>query len=74
MVIEFHILLRKFKASKKVDVVKAYLFWLLEVNLIDNPMYSTMLTPNNCQRKEDKWIVTSIQTRKTITSKNLLEI
>lgn len=43
--IEFQILLRNFKASKKVDVVKAYSFRLLGVYFIDDPMHSTISTP-----------------------------
>ncbi len=71
--VEFQILLRNFKASKKVDVVKAYLFQLLGVYLVDNPMHSTMSTPNKHQRGEDKWMVTLSWIRRTITSKNPLE-
>ncbi len=71
--VEFQILSRNFKASKKVDAVKAYSFRLLGVYLVDDPMHSTMLTPNKRQRGEDEWMVTPPRTRKTITSKNPLE-
>ncbi len=71
--VEFQILLYNFKASKKVDAIKAYSFWLLRVYLIDNLMYSTISTPNKCQCGEDQWMVTLSWTRRTITSKNPLE-
>ncbi len=71
--VEFQILSRNFKASKKVDVVKSYSFGLLGVYLIDDLMHSTMSTPNKRQYEEDKWMVTLLQTRRTITSKNSLE-
>ncbi len=71
--VEFQILSRNFKASKKVDAVKAYSFRLLGVYLVDDPMHSTMSTPNKCQCGEDEWMVTPPRTRRTITSKNPLE-
>ncbi len=52
--VEFQILSRNFKASKKIDVVKAYLFWLLGVYLVDDPIHSTMSTPNKRQQGEDE--------------------
>ncbi len=73
MVVEFQILSRNFKTSKKVDAVKAYLFQLLGVYLVDDPIHSTMSTPNKRQHGEDEWMITLLWTRKTITSKNLLE-
>ncbi len=54
MAVKFQILLYNFKASKKVDVVKAYLFRLLGVYLIDDPIHSTMSTPNKHQCGADK--------------------
>ncbi len=72
--VEFQILSRNFKASKKVDAVKAYLFRLLGVYLVDDLIHSTMSTPNKRQRGEDEWMVTSPWTRRTITSKNPFEI
>ena len=71
--IEFQILSQNFKASKKVDAIKAYSFRLLEVFLVDDPMHSIILTLNKRRHGEDEWIVTSPQTKRTITSKNLLE-
>ncbi len=71
--VEFQILSRNFKAPKKVDAVKAYSFLLLGVYLVDDPMYSMMSTPNKCQCGEDECMVTPPRTRRTITSKNLLE-
>lgn len=46
--LEFQILSRNFKASNKVDTVKANLFQLLGIYLIDNPIHSTILTLNKC--------------------------
>ncbi len=46
VVVEFQILLHNFKASKKVDAVKAYLFQLLRIYLIDDLMHSTISTLN----------------------------
>lgn len=71
--VEFQILLRNFKASKKIDAVKTYLFWLLEVYLVDNPLHLTISTPNKRQKGGDEWIVTLAQMKRTITSNNLLE-
>ncbi len=47
--VEFQILSRNFKASKKIDVVKAYLFRLLEMYLVDDPIHSTISTLNKRQ-------------------------
>lgn len=44
--VEFQILLCNFKAFKKVDDVKAYLFWLLGIYFVNNPVQSRMLTLN----------------------------
>lgn len=41
--IEVQILLRNFKNFKKIDVMKPYLFWLLGVYLVNDPIYSIML-------------------------------
>ncbi len=73
MAVEFQILSCNLKTSKKVDVVKTYLFWLLRVYLVDDPMHSTISTPNKRQSGEDEWIVTRLRTRRTISSKNPLE-
>lgn len=54
VVLEFQILLHNFKASKKVDIVKAYLFRLLEIYFIDDSTQSTMLILDKRQRKDDK--------------------
>lgn len=35
---EFQILSCNFKASKKVDIVKAYSFWLLGIYFLDDPI------------------------------------
>lgn len=40
---EATIAMRNFKNSKKIDVMKPYLLWLLGVYLIDDPIYSIML-------------------------------
>lgn len=72
--VEFQILSRNFKASKKVDAVKAYSFRLLGVYLVDDPMHSTMSTPEKRRRGEDEWMVTPLRTKRTITSRNPLEI
>ncbi len=73
MAVEFQILSCNFKASKKVDAVKTYSFRLLGVYLVDDPIHSTMSTPNKRQHREDEWMITPPQTRRTITSKNPLE-
>lgn len=39
IIIEFQILLPNFKASKKIDAVKVYLFQLLKVYLVNNPIH-----------------------------------
>lgn len=52
--IKFQILLQNFKVSKKVDIVKVYLFRLLGIYLVDNPVYSTMLTLKKRWYGEDK--------------------
>ncbi len=62
VVVEFQILSRNFKTSKKVDVVKAYSFRLLGVYFVDDPMHSTMSTPNKRQYGEDKWMITPPRT------------
>lgn len=49
VVMEFEILLYKFKASKKVDVIKTYLFWLLGVSFLDDLVQSIMSISNKCQ-------------------------
>lgn len=46
IIVEFQILLQNFKVSKKIDIVKTYLFWLLRIYLINNPIYLIILTPN----------------------------
>ncbi len=71
--VEFQILLRNFKASKKIDAVKAYSFRLLGVYLVDDPIHSTMSMPNKRQRGEDKWMITPPRTKRTVTSENPLE-
>lgn len=73
MAIEFQILLQNFKTSKKVDAIKAYLFRLLGIYLVDDLVYSTILTPDKSQHGEDKWMVIFLQTKKIITSRNPLE-
>ena len=72
--VEFQVLLQNFKASKKIDGVKMYLFWLLGVYLVDDSIHSTMLMPNKRQQGEDEWMVTPSQTRKTVMKENPLEI
>lgn len=71
--VEFQIVSQNFKASKKVDVVKAFSFQLLGVYLIDNPVQATVSTPEKRRRGEDEWMVTLPRTKKTITSMNPLE-
>lgn len=56
--VKFQILSPNFKPSKKIDIVKAYLFRLLKVYLIDDPIYSTMSTLNKRLKKEEKEMVT----------------
>ena len=71
--IEFQILSWNFKASKKVDTVKAYSFQLLGVYLVNDPVHSTMSIPDKCQRGDNKWMVTPPRTKKIVTSMNPLE-
>lgn len=51
--VKYQILSRNFKASKKIDAVKTYSFWLLGVYLVDNLVQSTMLTPDKRQREDN---------------------
>ena len=51
---EFQILSRNFKASKKVNVVKTYSFQLLGLYLVDDSVHSTMSTPDKRQRGDDE--------------------
>ena len=71
--VEFQIVSRNFKASKRIDAVKAYSFRLLGVYLIDEPTNSTISTPEKRRRGDDEWMVTPPRTKKTITSINPLE-
>ena len=43
--VEFQVNSRNFKASKKTDTVKSYLFRLLGVYLVHDPSSKTMSTP-----------------------------
>ena len=52
--VEYQILLRNFKAFKKVNIVKAYSFRLLRIYLVDNLVQSTILTTNKRQHEDDK--------------------
>ena len=54
MAIEFQIFSRNFKVSKKVDAVNAYLFRLLGVYLVDDPIHLTMSIPNKRQHRKDE--------------------
>lgn len=71
--VEFQLIFQNFKASKKIDAVKAYSFRLLGVYLIDEPNRSTISNPEKRRRGEDEWMVTPPRTKKTITSMNSLE-
>ena len=53
--------------------MKAYLFWLLKVYLINDQIHSTMLMLNKRQRGEDRWMVIPTQIKKTVTRVNLLK-
>lgn len=46
--VEFQILLQNFKVSKKFDIIKTYSFRLLGVYLINDSVYSIILTLNKC--------------------------
>ena len=70
---EFQINSRNFKASKKIDAIKAHLFRLLGVYLVDNPSNETMSTPKKRHPGNNKWIITPLQIKKTFTSINPLE-
>lgn len=71
--VEFQLILRNFKTSKKINVIKVYLFRLLGVYLMDNPVLSTMSMPEKQNQKDNKWMIISLKTKKTITSINSLE-
>lgn len=71
--VKFQILLRNFKASKKIDTIKAYLFRLLGLYFVHNPIYLIMSIPNKCQQEENKCMLILSQMKKIIMSKNLLE-
>ncbi len=71
--IGFQIVSRNFKASKKVDVVKAFSFRLLGVYLINDSVQITVSTPEKRRGGQDECMVTPPRTKKTITSINPLE-
>lgn len=71
--VEFQILLHNFKASKIVNAVKAYLFQLLGVYLIDNPMQSKISISNKRQHRDNKWMVMLPYIRRIKTSMYPLE-
>lgn len=71
--VEFQIVSRNFRASKKIDAVKAYSFRLLGVYLIEDPAQSSVSTPDKRRRGEDQFIITPPRTKRTITSMNPLE-
>lgn len=48
VVVEFQIMLCKFKTCNKVDIVKTYLFRLFGIYLIDDPVQSIMLISDKC--------------------------
>ena len=52
--VEFQIVLRNFRISKKIDAVKAYSFQLLGVYLIDELTNGTILSPENQHQRDDK--------------------
>lgn len=71
--IEFQIVSRNFKASKKIDAVKASSFRLLGVYLIEDPAHSSVSTPEKRRRGENEWIITPPRTKRTITSMKPLD-
>lgn len=73
VVVEFQIMLCKLKTCNKVDIIKTYLFRLLGIYLVDDPMQSIILIPDKYQYRKDKWIVTLPCTKRTKTSINPLE-
>lgn len=52
--IEFQVNSRNFKANKKIDVMKAYLFYLLGVYLVDDLNSKTMSTPEKWDLKDNE--------------------
>ena len=52
--VEFQIGSRNFKASKRIDIVKAYSFRLLGVYLIDEPPNGTISTTEKRRRGNDE--------------------
>lgn len=52
--VEFQIMLRNFKVSKKIDVIKVYLFRLFGVYLGNDLIHSMMSTSNKHQQGEKK--------------------
>lgn len=70
----FQVNSKNFKASKKIDVVKAYSFRLLGVYLVDDLSNETMLTPEKWCPGDNEWMITLPQMKKTYTSMNPLEM
>lgn len=71
--VEFQLVSKNFKVSKKTNNVKIYLFRLLGVYLIDAPALSMMSSPEKQRREDNEGIVMSPKTKKTIISINPLK-
>lgn len=71
--IEFQINSQNFKATKKINTVKAYLFRLLGVYLVDELSKEAVLTLKKRRRGDNKWIITPPCIKKTCANINPLE-
>lgn len=70
---KFQLVLKNFKASKKIDAMEVYFFFLLRVYLIENLVLLTISMPEKKCQKNNRWIVTLLKTKKIIISMNLLK-
>ena len=70
---EFQVLSHGFKVSKRVNIMKVYSFYLLAIYLVNNPVYLNISTLEKHQYRDNKWMVTSSCTKRTITRLKLLE-
>ena len=73
MAIKFQIMLYNFEVFKKLNIIKMYLFRLLEIYLVIKLLYLIILTQNEYNYKNNKQIIMSLYIKKTITSINTLK-
>lgn len=73
MAVEFQVNSKNFKTSKKIDAVKAYLFYLLGVYLVDNPSNESISNPKKRCPGGNEWMIMPPQIKKTYISMNPLK-